>query len=153
MQKFRLVAVGDSTKIMSVKVVAVEPEQSDVSRLEHLRNEVEPKLENVIFLVKIYMSGIPISGTGMSLFIGDEKIPKYWPFNGGVYFIIYEPEFFVKHKHSFIGFSLDGDITVKKSVSQIPEPQYAPAAKTFSLLAMNAASHSTLPTKRAALSD
>lgn len=153
MQKFKLTLTEDSINIRAVKLVAAEPESADLERLTFLRQNKEPQLEDVVYLVKVYMTGVPITSTGMMLFVGKELISKYWAFNGGIYFIVYNPDFFVTHKNDFIRYSLDGGISIQQSEFQLPSLPLVSKATSFKLLAANAASHIALPTKQSALSE
>ena len=95
-------------KISSVKVVSVRPESMDKKRLQFAyqgRNEATP---NAMFLVKIYFQeGMLATGQGAALYIGDRWVRKYTAFPGGIFFNVYEPDFFETHAGSMIRFSTD----------------------------------------------
>jgi hypothetical protein len=49
----------------------------------------------------------PATSQGWALYVGDFRIPKYWQYKDGIYFKVFDPEFFVEHKGERLRFSQD----------------------------------------------
>src|SRR4051794_10256112 len=95
-------------KATSVQVDAVRPEQSDSRQLEFLRNDRAVPVEDHYFIVKLSLNQpLPRSAETPRLFVGDEEVAKYHGFAGGVFFKVYDPSFFDRHKDQPISFSFD----------------------------------------------
>ena len=45
---------------------------------------------------------------GWALYVDDFRIPKYWGYKEGVFFKIFEPQFFQDHRDQSLRFSLNG---------------------------------------------
>ena len=50
----------------------------------------------------------PATSSGHALYVGDFRIPKYWQCRDGIYFKIYDPQFFTDHAGEPIRFSANG---------------------------------------------
>jgi hypothetical protein len=139
-----------SPKVSSVQVVPVQPEPADEARIAFLRADRNLPLEDVLYLVKVYLEEeLPVEGEGYALYVGDEWIQKYSDFNGGIFFNVYDPRFVEEHAGQTIRFTQDHESFVETGV-QLPAFS-SPEPATFQLRAMNAAEGVELPLKRNAL--
>jgi hypothetical protein len=137
-------------KVSSVQIMPVQPEPADEARIAFLRANRNLPLEDVLYLAKIYLEGeLPVEGEGYALYVGDEWIRKYWGFNGGIFFNVYDPRFVEEHAGQAIRFTRDHKSFIDAGV-QFPGFS-SPEPATFRLRAMNAAEEVTLPLKRNAL--
>ncbi len=144
-------------KVTSATVTAVQPERADVRRLDYLRTTSNAAVESYYHIVKLYLQDpLPEAADAMQLFVGEEDIPKYNGFIGGLYFKVYDPGFFERHTGDTIYVSLDGATRVDTGavLPQRPAGRAGRAAPTLpSARAAAPASRfdeqaeSTLPTK------
>ncbi len=96
-------------KAVAVEVVAAQPTEADRSVIEHLRVHEKKSLANVAYLVKVRFETMPpATSHGWALYVNDHRIPKYWAYKEGVYFKVFDPQFFVDHKGQSLRFSLNG---------------------------------------------
>jgi hypothetical protein len=78
-------------KVTKVEIVMVQPEAADHRKLAHIRAASNPTAEPILYLVKIYLEQpLPVTGSGYALYLGDEHIPKYTGFPGGIYFKVHD---------------------------------------------------------------
>src|SRR5262245_37036814 len=112
----------DAPKIRSVEIVAARPEAADQRRLAHLQATTNRAVEPVMYVVKVYLDQpLPATGSGFSLFVGNERIGKYTAFPGGVYFKVHNPGFLESHRGEPVRFSAE---------AEFPPPTDAAAAQT-----------------------
>jgi hypothetical protein len=99
----------EDVKVSSINVTAVRPEPEDLRRLRFLEaNERVPSQERY-YIAKIYMDK-PLPPTAMApdFYVGDEQIPKYAGFKGGIYFKVHDPRFLQRNAGKTLRFTLDG---------------------------------------------
>ena len=115
--------------IAAVDVIASQPTEADRQAIAHLSARDDKALEKVAFLVKIQFDEIPpVTSQGWALYVGDFRIPKYSAYKEGIYFKVFDPQFFTEHKGDALRFSLDGTHfveTTKKLVQPKAKPQKA----------------------------
>lgn len=151
----------NTIKVTSVKVVAVQTERADIKRLEFLRTSENISVEDRYYIVKVYLEKqIPVSAETLRLYVGREEIPKFGGFSGGLYFKVYEPQFFENHAGDSLCFSPDGRMFFdtgavlprKPAVLRagpravLPSGRFAAAAPT-----LDDAAKQSLPTKQEVL--
>ncbi len=137
-------------KVSSVQIVPVQPEPADESRIAFLRANQNLPLEDVLYLVKVYLEEeLPVEGQGYALYVGDDWVQKYSGFNGGIFFNVYDPGFVEEHAGQTIRFTRDHESFIETGV-QFPGFT-SPEPTAFRLREMNAAERVTLPSKRDAL--
>ena len=130
-------------KVKSVEIAMVQPEAADVRRLAHLRAISNAALDPVLYLVKVYLDKpLPATGTGYALYVGDERIPKYTAFLGGIYFKVHDPGLLDAHWGKPLRFSTDME-TFVDAEANFPA-NFAPTALTDDISV-------GLPTMRSAL--
>lgn len=114
-------------KVGEVDVVAAQPKSADLERMDYAKGALETAAEPMTYVVKIELSDSPVlyGGQGLFLFVGDYRVEKYTGYPGGIYFKVYDPEFFEAHAGEEIRFSRDGGKTFIDTGKKLP----APAAK------------------------
>jgi hypothetical protein len=96
-------------QVVQVEVVATQPQAADTRTIEHLRTTSNADLEDVAYIVKIDLSEpLPATSAGVALYVGDYRINRYYAFPGGIYFKVYDPNFFAEHGGDAIQFSVAG---------------------------------------------
>src|SRR4051812_20205213 len=85
-------------QVARVDIQAVDPEAADRKHIAYLRAKNNVSLEDVAYLIKIYLSApLPVTGSGLALYVGNTQIDKYWQFPKGIYFNVYDPAFVGAH--------------------------------------------------------
>ena len=131
-------------QIKSMQIVAIRPEGADEQRLQFVHAGKEGVVPRAMYVVKVYLQeGIPATGQAVALYVGETWIRKYFAFSGGIFFNIYEPDFFQKNANATIRFTADHTKYFDSSVRLSMPVQEADAA--------SADSTSALPTKHEAL--
>ena len=136
-------------QISSVEIVAAQPSELDRAEFSRLSAAAARRSnEGVSYVVKVKMkTKPPATSMAWRLYAGDELIPKYWEYSGGIYFTLMDPQFFTSHKGKTFRFSIDGVEFFDTGV-KITEPARVAAAKPAAKSARAVAkSSSTLPTQ------
>jgi hypothetical protein len=96
-------------RIAAVEVVASQPTDADRAVIAHLKARDQAPLQDVAYLVKIQFEELPpVTSHGWALYVNDQRIPKYWAYKDGIYFKVFDPNFFAEHAGQPIRFSMDG---------------------------------------------
>lgn len=96
-------------KAVSVEVVATQPTDGDRAALAHLSARDGTRLPPVAYVVKVRLKSMPpVTARGWALYVNDLRIPKYWEYKGGIYFKVFDPQFFLDHQGDRLRFSQDG---------------------------------------------
>ena len=96
-------------KVTAVEVVATQPTEADAAAIANLSAEQDRALPQVAHIVKVRLKTIPpVTSHGWALYVGDLRIPKYWEYEHGIYFKVFDPQFFVDHKGKRLRFSQNG---------------------------------------------
>jgi hypothetical protein len=114
-------------KAVSVQVVAAQPTEADRAVVAHLRASGKRALADVSYLVKVRFETMPSPAShGWALYVGDHRIPKYWPYKEGIYFKVFDPQFFADHQGQLLRFSPDGSEFVDTGLKlDTPQPPSA----------------------------
>jgi len=92
----------EPTKIAAVEVVAAQPTEADRAAIAHMGLK-EPK---AVYVVKVRLTAKPpVTSMAWALYVGDERVSKYWEYTDGIYFVVFDPQFFVTHKGKRLRFS------------------------------------------------
>ena len=93
---------------VAIEVVAVRATEADESILVLFDAPVaEPA--RAVYVVRIQLESIPAATSmGWALYVGDLRIPKYWAYAKGIYFKVFDPQFFEDHKGGRLRFSRNG---------------------------------------------
>jgi hypothetical protein len=139
-------------KAVGVEVVAAEPTEADGAAIAHLSARDSKSLPGVTYLVKVRLDVKPqVASHGWALYVKDFRIPKYWEYDGGIYFKVFDPQFFQDHKGEPLRFSLNGTDFVDTGV-KLAAPAAArqgAAAKATRLPAQPEALRGAVPRKKA----
>lgn len=96
-------------KAVAVEVVAAQPTHADRSLVAQLGAERGVPLVAVAYVVKVALSSVPeATSSGWALYVDDLRIPKYWEYPRGIYFKVFDPQFFADHAGGKLRFSQDG---------------------------------------------
>src|SRR5262245_25791630 len=96
-------------KVTTVEVVAIQPTEADSAALANLSAEQNRALSQVAYIVKIELRAKPsVTSQGWALYVGDLRIPKYWEYEHGIYFKVFDPQFFADYKGNRLRFSQNG---------------------------------------------
>lgn len=109
-------------KITGLEVVATQPTEADTKAITHMSAQMSRSLPHVTYLVKVRLEKVPpATSHGWALYINDFRIPKYWEYQHGIYFKVFDPQFFADHQGKQLRFSHDGSEFVDTSV-KLPAP-------------------------------
>ena len=115
---------------VSVEVVASQPTDADNAAITHLSQAAGRDVPPVAYLVKIRLQTVPeATSSGWALFVGDFRIPKYWEYKDGIYFKVYDPQFFTDHAGGALRFSPDGTEFIETGLV-LTSPEILPSAAT-----------------------
>jgi hypothetical protein len=93
-------------KITAVEVVAAQPTEADRAAIAHMGLKESPE---AVYVVKVRLKAKPpVTSMAWALYVEDELFPKYWEYTDGVYFTVFDPEFFTRHKGKQLRFSQNG---------------------------------------------
>jgi hypothetical protein len=93
----------------AVEVVATQPTEADTASIAQLSAEASKSLPPVAYLIKVRLEEMPpVTSEGWALYIGDFRVPKYWEYQKGIYFKVFDPAFFVDHQGEPLRFSQNG---------------------------------------------
>ena len=52
-----------------------------------------------VYVVKVRLKAKPpVTSMAWALYVGDELVCKYWEYTDGIYFTVFDPQFFIRHK-------------------------------------------------------
>ncbi len=96
-------------KAVAVEAVATRPTEADKAAIVHLSARDRKALAEVTYVVKIRFESMPeASSRGWALYVDDFRIPKYWGYSEGIFFKIFDPQFFQDHREQSLRFSENG---------------------------------------------
>ena len=94
---------------IAVEVIVTAPTDADSAAIAHLSATGGKALPKVAYLVKIRLKTMPEpTSQGWALYVKDFRIPKYWEAKDGIYFKVFDPQFFEDHKGERLRFSQNG---------------------------------------------
>jgi len=89
-------------KIAAVEVVPAQPTEADRAAIVHMGLK-EPR---AVYVVKVRLKAKPpVTSIAWALYVGDERISKYWEYKDGIYFVVFDAQFFAMHKGEQLRFS------------------------------------------------
>jgi hypothetical protein len=95
-------------KATAVEVVPAQPTDADRDAIAFLGARANRALPGAAYLVLVELKVIPpATSEGWALYVGDFRVPKYWEYKDGIYFKVFDPEFFAEHKGERLRFSQD----------------------------------------------
>jgi hypothetical protein len=105
--------------ITTVEVVAAQPTEADRAAIAHMG----VKELGAVYVVKVRLkTKPPVTSMAWALYVNDERVPKYWEYTDGIYFIVLDPQFFIRHQGKQLRFSQDGTDFVDTGVKLEPAP-------------------------------
>lgn len=96
-------------KAVAVDVVAARPTRADKALVARLESDEDKSLPGLTYIVKVRLRAVPEpTSHGWALYVDDVRIPKYWEYQDGIYFKVFDPQFFADHTGGKLRFSEDG---------------------------------------------
>jgi hypothetical protein len=121
---------SNAPQATAVEIVPVQPTDADRATISHVSAQEKKSLAPVTYLVKVLLEKLPpATATGWALYVGDHRIPKYRDFRGGIFFKVFDPQFFQDHQGQPFRFSANSRDFVDTGL-KLPAP--APAATAAS---------------------
>ena len=116
-------------KIVSIEVVAAKPTEGDSKTIELLNAQTGKSLPQVTYIVKIRLDSVPpATGRGWALYVNDFRVPNYWAYEDGIYFKVFDPEFFSDHKGQRLRFTQNESEFIDTG-TKLPAPSPRPAKR------------------------
>lgn len=110
-------------KVVALEVVATQPTDADRKAIAHLSAQASKSLPEVTYLVKVRLEKVPpATSAGWALYVNDFRIPKYWEYKHGIYFKVFDPQFFADHQGKQLRFSHNDSEFVDTGV-KLPAPR------------------------------
>ena len=117
-------------RAVAVEAVASQPTDADDAAIARLSQAAGRDMTPVAYLVKIRLETVPAAtSSGWALYVGDFRIPKYWEYKDGIYFKVYDPQFFRDHAGGALRFSPDGTEFIETGLV-LTSPDVLPSAVT-----------------------
>lgn len=118
---------------VAVEVIAAQATEADSAMLAQPAAEAARPLPGVAYIVKLQLKALPeATSHGWALYVDELRIPKYWACRQGIYFKVFDPQFFVDHGGGKLRFSQNGtdftDTGLTLAAPQAPEAKSARAA-------------------------
>ena len=106
-------------KITTVEVVAAQPTEADRAAIAHMGVK-EP---GAVYVVKVRLKAKPpVTSMAWALYVDDELVSKYWEYTDGIYFTVFDPQFFIRHQGKQLRFSQNGTDFFDTGVQLAPLP-------------------------------
>jgi hypothetical protein len=94
---------------VAVEVIAAQATEADIHLLAQLGAESDKASPGMAYLVRVQLKTVPeATSQGWALYVDDLRIPKYWGYREGIYFKVFDPQFFQDHKGGRLRFSQNG---------------------------------------------
>jgi hypothetical protein len=94
---------------VGVDVVATQPTDGDDALIARLSQAAGRDIAPVAYLVKVRLQTMPpATSSGWALYVNDFRVPKYWQYKDGIYFKVFDPQFFTDHVGESLRFSSNG---------------------------------------------
>ena len=96
-------------KAVAVEVVAARPSETDSATIKHMSAQLNRPIRDEVYLVKVRLETMPpATGRAWALYLNGYRVPKYFAYEKGVYFKVFDPQFLAEHDGQSVRFSLDG---------------------------------------------
>lgn len=117
-------------RAVAVEAVASQPTDADDAAIARLSQAAGRDVTPVAYLVKIRLETVPAAtSSGWALYVDNFRIPKYWEYKDGIYFKVYDPQFFRDHAGEALRFSPDGTEFIETGLV-LTSPDVLPSAVT-----------------------
>lgn len=92
-----------------IDVVPARPGRADLRNLAWLRGTEPSPVPEQVYVVRIHVEGdLPTTGAGLELYLGDYRVRKFNPREGGLWFKVFNPRFFRKHAGRAVRVAVEG---------------------------------------------
>lgn len=123
---------------VAVEVVAAQATEADSALMVQLDTGPAKALPGAAYIVKMQLETVPeATSQGWALYVDDLRIPKYWAYSHGIYFKVFDPQFFTDHQGGKLRFSQNGtdftDTGLTLGAPAAPEKKSARAAARLPL--------------------
>jgi hypothetical protein len=110
--------------VTEVEVIGTQPKPADLRKMSYIASNENVSLAPVTYIVKITLQGTEGMQTGMgfSLYVGDERVDKYFGYKDGIFFKVNDARFLERHAGQEIRLSLDEE-TFYDTGKVIPSPE------------------------------
>ncbi|HEY5858356.1 MAG TPA: hypothetical protein VIW24_31125 [Aldersonia sp.] len=100
---------SNTPEAVAVEVIAAQPTEADSALTAQLAAEHDESLPPVTYIVRVKLETVPeATSQGWALYVGDVRIPKYWAYSQGIYFKVFDPQFFTDNRDGRLRFSRNG---------------------------------------------
>jgi hypothetical protein len=112
-------------RTVAVEVVATKPTEADNALMTQLDAARDKSLPPTVYIVRVKLEAVPqATSRGWALYIGDVRIPKYWAYSQGIYFKVFDPQFFKDNEGAKLRFSSNGTEFIETGLT-LAAPQAA----------------------------
>jgi len=109
---------------LAVDVVAAQATEADSATVAQLEASENKSLPGVAYIVKVRLKALPeATSRGWALYVDKLRIPKYWTYRQGIYFKVFDPQFFAEHKGGKLRFSQNGTDFVETRLKLAKPPE------------------------------
>jgi hypothetical protein len=109
---------------LAVDVVAAQATEADSAMVAQLEASENKSLPGVAYIVKVRLKALPeATSRGWALYVDKLRIPKYWTYRQGIYFKVFDPQFFAEHKGGKLRFSQNGTDFVETRLKLATPPE------------------------------
>src|SRR6516225_5454310 len=85
-------------KAVAVEVVAARPSETDSATIKHMSAQLNRPIRDEVYLVKVRLETMPpATGRAWALYLNGYRVPKYFAYEKGVYFKVFDPQFLAEH--------------------------------------------------------
>jgi hypothetical protein len=110
-------------KVLSVEAAAAQPTDADRTTIAFLSARDNKPLPQVTYLVKLRFESMPpATSQGWALYVNDFRIPKYWQYKEGIFFKVFDVQFFRDHQKQSLRFSQNGADFIDTGLKLPPLP-------------------------------
>src|SRR5271165_3336513 len=120
-------------KVIAVEVVPTQPTHADRKAIDYLSAQTSKSLPKITYVVKLrFQTMPPATSHGWALYVNGFRIPKYWEYKNGIYFKVFDPQFFADHRGQSLRFSQNGSDFVETGKKLAPPSSQKGKFKTRS---------------------
>lgn len=120
-------------KVIAVEVVPTQPTHTDRKAIDYLSAQTSKSLPKITYVVKLrFQTMPPATSHGWALYVNGFRIPKYWEYKNGIYFKVFDPQFFADHQGQSLRFSQNGSDFVETGKKLAPPSSQKGKFKTRS---------------------
>src|SRR5216684_2332565 len=102
------------------------PEPPKIAAVEVVPAHMGLREPKAVYVVKVRLKAKPpVTSMAWALYVGDERVSQYWEYKDGIYFVVFDPQFFVMHKGKRLRFSQNDTDFFDTGVELAPAPSVA----------------------------